>query len=124
MARKSPIPGEIGLGARFGGVGKDTREVEELRAKWIWNLWRGARESGRRARTASSAVHGGPRKEKKRNGSASESEGRWRAREDVVDDLTTFDGRATRRRSSTATHGFGRTPPAIPCAVRNREKRG
>ena len=56
----------MGLGARFGGVGKGAREVEELQVKWIWNLWRGARESGRRARAASRAVHGEPRKEKKR----------------------------------------------------------
>ena len=67
--------------------------MEELRVRWIWKLWREARESGRRARVVSNAVHGELRKEKKRRGSANESEGRWRAREGVVDDLATLDGR-------------------------------
>ena len=43
---KPPIPGEMGLGARFGGVGKGAREVEELRVKWIWNPWRKTRGNG------------------------------------------------------------------------------
>ena len=60
--------------ARIGGVGKDAREVEELRVKWIWNSWSGARESGRRARTASNAVHGKHREEKERRRVAEESE--------------------------------------------------
>ena len=32
---ESPIPGEMGLGAGFGGVGKEAREVRELRVRWI-----------------------------------------------------------------------------------------
>ena len=109
--------------ARNGEVGKDTREVEELRAKWIWNLWRGARESGRRARTASSAVHGGLRTEKKRNGSASESEGRWRAREDVVDDLTMSprrengEGSSDGQRMAVEELREGSSLHTVPCAA-------
>ena len=39
------ISDEMGLGARFGGVGKEARKVIELRLRWIWNPWSGARES-------------------------------------------------------------------------------
>ena len=62
--------------------------------------------------------------ERERTEGAEESEAGDELGKKGVNDLTTFDGRATLRRSSTVTYGFGRTPPAIPCAVRNREKRG
>ena len=105
--------------------------MEELLVRWIWELWRGARESGRRARAASSAVHGELRKEKKRRGSANESEGRWRAREGVVDDLATLDG----RENGIALHdgkaqrwGLRESSERHYCELcgtgRNREKRG
>ena len=62
--------------------------------------------------------------ERERTEGAEESEAGDELGKKGMNDLTTFDGRATWQRSSTAMHGFGRTPPAIPCAVRNREKRG
>ena len=34
-AGKASVPGEIRLGARFGGVGNKAREVRELRVRWI-----------------------------------------------------------------------------------------
>ena len=78
--------------------------------------------------SCSSAVHGEPRKEKKRNESASESEGRWRAREDVVDDLTTSphreNGEAPPTDSAWRWRSFGRAPPSIPCPVLHRERHG
>ena len=75
-------------------------------------------------RELSSAIHGEPRKEKKRNGSASESEGRWRAREEGrerLDDLrrpsnvaTLLDGHA-RLRENSSRH-------TVRCAQQGEER--
>ena len=54
----------MGLGARFGGVGKEAREVVELRVRWIWDPWRVARESAgdsELAHSVSMATEGGGR---------------------------------------------------------------
>ena len=52
--------------AREGGVEEEARKVDKLQVKWIWDPWRETRESGRRARVVSNAVHGEPREEKER----------------------------------------------------------
>ena len=77
--------------------------------------------------SCSSAIHGEPRKEKKRNGSASESEGRWRARKEGRGRL----GDVAGRKNGIALHDgnaerweLQETSASIPHPVRHREKGG
>ena len=63
---KTSIPVDVVDGAREGGVEEEARKVDELRVKWIWDPWRETRESGRRVRAVSRAVHGEPKEEERR----------------------------------------------------------
>ena len=111
--------------ARIGGVGKVAREVEELRVKWIWNSWSGARESGRRARVASNAVHGELREEKERRARRRRKVRQVVAREGVVVDLAAS---PTAKQRGDALDGHARLRErrchyCEPCVTgRNREK--
>ena len=67
------IPSEVRIRAVIGGVEEEAKEVDDIWVKWIWDTWRGARESGRRTGSRSNSVHGVGRK-KKMNKGAREAE--------------------------------------------------
>ena len=95
--------------------------MEELRVRWIWKLWREARESGRRARVVSNAVHGEPREEKERRARRRRKVRQVVAREGVVVDLATP---PTAEHAATFLDGHATASGGIGAITANRASPG